>query len=239
MTFSMYRAAPHPYFIHPVYDHYAQPQHPQWHVAAPPMRRKSAENYQQPGHYPYGNYQQRQVIRLPSHNVRRDENLTLTKPKSNFFQPSKYGSVEPSVHLMNLNMYKDLLEKYKMLGSKSAKQLADKEYAIILNERSMHAQRQKQLEESPAYQEAKHKAITEAQARGEREAADDIKRYRAHYGSGNFIHNFKIGVDFSNRKKYPNFNPKVQEIKHEFTNHDIDGLAYRAQVLDYNGKLEV
>ena len=56
MTFSMYRAAPHPYFIHPVYDHYAQPQHPQWNAAAPPMRRKSAENYQQPRYYPYGNY---------------------------------------------------------------------------------------------------------------------------------------------------------------------------------------
>ena len=162
---------------------------------------------------------------MPAHNVRRDENLTLTKPKSNFFQPSKYGSVEPSVHLMNFGMYKDLLEKYKMLGSKHVKHLADKEYAIILNERSIHAQRQKQLEESPAYQKDVRSAQTEAKARGLRKAEPDMMRNRAQLGSKKFMDTRETPVDFSDRHKYPYFNPKVEHIKQEITNQDIDDLA--------------
>jgi hypothetical protein len=207
-----------------------QIQQPQWNPVTPQMRRLSAENYQDPGYYPYGNDQRRQVIQLPAHHPRRDENLTFTQPKSNFFQASKHGS-EPSVRLMNLQMYQELVKKYKMLGPKHAKQLADREYDIILNERSYNAQKQKQLDESPAYQEALRKAIKEARERGQREAAPEMQRYRAQYGSGNFIHKFKIPVDFSDRNKYPNFNPKDKHIQNQITHQDIDGLADRAVIL--------
>ena len=66
-------------------------------------------------------------------------------------------------------MYQELLKKYKMLHPMHAKQLADREYAIIIKERSDYAKKQKQLEDSPAYQEAKRKAMTEARERGKRQ----------------------------------------------------------------------